>query len=73
MFTFQEYAPFDDTSLDLAIIASYRQIFCNFKPMESERSIDAERRLRNGDITIREFIRTLANSEFYRYHFFENF
>ncbi len=39
--------------------------------MENERCIEAERRLRNGDITTREFVRLLSNSEFYRYNFFE--
>jgi len=52
-FTFEEYVPNDDETLTLAIRASYRQVFGNFRPMESERPIEQERRLRNGDISIR--------------------
>jgi len=71
-FTYSEYVPNDDESRVLAIRASYRQVFGNFHPMESERPIEAERRLRNGDIPIREFIRLLAKSSFYRTHYFDN-
>ena len=35
-YTFQEYFPNDDESRELAIKASYRQVFGNFIPMESE-------------------------------------
>tara|TARA_B100000029_G_scaffold436483_1_gene451116 strand:+ start:177 stop:1142 length:966 start_codon:yes stop_codon:yes gene_type:complete len=71
-YTYEEYVPNDDEALNLAIKASYRQVFGNFAPMESERPIDAERRLRNGDISIREFIRLIAKSTFYKTHYFEN-
>ncbi len=71
-FTYDEYVPNDDESLNLAIKASYRQVFGNFFLMESEKPIELERRLRNGDITIKEFIRLLAKSTFYRTHYFEN-
>ncbi len=70
-FTYQEYAPHDDESLELAKKACYRQVFGNLHLMDSERPIDLERRLRNGDLTIREFIRGLAKSPFYRSHYFE--
>ncbi len=71
-FTYDEYHPSDDTSLSLSINAAYKQVYGNLHAFESERPIDIERRLRNGDITIREFIRNLAKSLFYRYHYFEN-
>ncbi|WP_320675153.1 phycobilisome rod-core linker polypeptide [Prochlorococcus sp. MIT 1341] len=70
-FTFDKNPPYDDTSYVLAVKASYRQIYGNFQIMDSERSIDLERRLRNGDITIQEFIRGLAKSPFYRSNYFE--
>ena len=70
-FTFEEYSPYDDDQLKTAIKACYKQIYGNLYAMESERSIDSERRLRNGDITIRGFIRDLAKSPFYRFHYFE--
>ena len=71
LFTYKKFSPYDDTSLQIAIQASYKQVFGNFRPMESEREIDAERRLRNGDLPIREFIRCLAKSTFYKSNYFE--
>ena len=68
-FIYDEFDPYSDESLNLAIIASYKQIYGNFKPMESEKPIELERRLRNGDIQIREFIRGLTRSDFYNAHF----
>ncbi len=70
-FTFQKYAPHDDESFHLAIKTAYRQVYGNFHAMESERPRDAERRLRNGDITIRDFVRHLAKSSFYKAHYLE--
>ena len=61
----------DETSLDLVIKACYRHVFGNTMPMESERLISAESQLRNGDLTVREFVRALAKSVFYRSRFFE--
>tara|TARA_Y100001968_G_scaffold269976_1_gene260972 strand:+ start:7842 stop:8666 length:825 start_codon:yes stop_codon:yes gene_type:complete len=70
-FTYDEYCPIDDDSLKVAITAAYRQIYGNLCPMESERSIELDRKLRNGDFSVREYIRELSKSPFYRYHFFE--
>ncbi|MBD2464921.1 phycobilisome linker polypeptide [Oscillatoria sp. FACHB-1407] len=53
-----------------AIRAAYRQVFGNDHLMQSERLTSAESLLRRGDITIREFVRTLAQSELYRQKFF---
>lgn len=61
-----------EASLNLAISAAYRQVFGNVQPMESERLLSAESRLRNGDINVREFVRALATSEFYRSRYFES-
>ncbi len=70
-FTYKSFSPYDDQSLAIAIIATYKQIFGNLPPMESQLPIDLIRRLRNGDIPIREFIRGLAKSEFYRSNYLE--
>ncbi len=70
-YTFEEYYPHDDETLEVAIKASYRQVFGNLHAMESEKPRELERRLRNGDLSIREFIRQLAKSSFYRTHFVE--
>ncbi|KGG13050.1 MULTISPECIES: phycobilisome rod-core linker polypeptide [Prochlorococcus] len=69
-FTYQVYTPYDDSSLKIAITACYKQVYGNLYPMDSEKSIDSERRLRNGDICIRDFVRDLAKSSFYKYHYF---
>ena len=70
-FTFDQFHPNDDDSLKNTINASYKQIYGNLFAFESERPIELERRLRNGDITIREFIRQLAKSLFYKSNYFE--
>tara|TARA_B100000700_G_C14990394_1_gene830973 strand:+ start:279 stop:1142 length:864 start_codon:yes stop_codon:yes gene_type:complete len=71
-FTYEEYIPHDDEAYKLTILATYRQIFGNFHLMESEREIDLERKLRNGDLTVKEFIRRLAKSNFYKEHYFQS-
>lgn len=65
------FSPDDETALNLTITAAYRQVFGNVQPMESERLSSAESRLRNGDINVREFVRSLAKSDFYRSRYFE--
>ena len=71
-FTYDEFQPNDDDSLLISINSVYRQVYGNFYSFESERPIELERRLRNGDITIREFVRQIAKSTFYKKHYFEN-
>ena len=70
-FTYDSYSPNDDETISIAIKSSYRQIYGNLHAMDSERPIELERRLRNGDISIREFIRQIAKSPFYLLHYFE--
>ena len=67
----EAFAPDDETAFATAVRAAYRQVFGNVQPMESERATSAESMLRNGDISVREFIRTIAKSEFYRSRYFE--
>lgn len=52
------------------IWAAYRQVLGNEHLMQSERLISAESVLRNGYITVRDFVRTIAQSELYRNKFF---
>ena len=65
-----EFVPNDDDALVLAIKALYKNIFGNLSLMTSERPIDIERRLRNGDITIREFTREVCKSTIYKKFYF---
>ncbi|NEQ48742.1 MAG: phycobilisome Linker polypeptide, partial [Leptolyngbya sp. SIO3F4] len=58
--------------VDLVIEAAYKQVFGNAHLMESERFPVAESQLRNGDITVLDFVRALAQSDRYRTLFFES-
>jgi phycocyanin-associated rod linker protein len=52
------------------IFAANRQVFGNDHLMESERLVSAESMFRQGNISVREFVRALAQSELYRQKFF---
>ena len=67
-----EFVPNDDDTLLVAVNALYKNIFGNLFLMQSERPIDIERKLRNGDITIKEFTRKLCNSTIYRNRYFDS-
>ncbi|MBD2152673.1 phycobilisome linker polypeptide [Pseudanabaena sp. FACHB-1277] len=54
------------------ITAANRQVFGNAHLMASERLTSAESRLAGGNISVREFIRALAQSELYRKQFFSS-
>ncbi|MGB7085808.1 MAG: phycobilisome rod-core linker polypeptide [Phormidesmis sp.] len=63
-----------DTSeedLDIVIQAVYKQVLGNHHVMDSERLASAESLLRNGDISVRGFVRAIAKSDLYRRFFFE--
>lgn len=60
----------DDTQV--VIRAVYRQVLGNPHVMDSERLISAESRLNNGELTVRNFIREVAKSDFYRSRYFES-
>tara|TARA_Y100001968_G_scaffold6196_1_gene5366 strand:+ start:362 stop:1153 length:792 start_codon:yes stop_codon:yes gene_type:complete len=72
MLQINEFVPNDDDALLIAINALYKNIFGNLTLMQSERPVDVERRLRNGDITIREFTRKICKSTTYRNFYFDN-
>lgn len=61
-----------EEDLQAVIRAVYRQIFGNHYVMDSQRLTSAESLLRNGDVTVRGFVRLLANSELYQTLFFES-
>ena len=71
-FKFDEYCPHDDDAYQKTVLASYRQAFGNLNLMESERPVDLERRLRNGDLSVKEFIRCLLKSAIYKHNYFDN-
>lgn len=62
------------SSEDIATVirAVYRQVLGNAHLMESERLTVPESQFRNREITVREFVRQVAQSELYRFRFFDN-
>jgi phycoerythrin-associated linker protein len=60
-----------EEDLQGVIRAVYRQVLGNAHVLDSQRLTSAESQLRNGDITVREFVRAVAQSELYRSRFFE--
>ncbi|MFM7888573.1 MAG: phycobilisome rod-core linker polypeptide, partial [Pseudanabaena sp.] len=57
-------------TIDTVIRAVYKQVLGNPHVMESERLISAESKLTNGEISVREFVRIVAKSDFYRDRYF---
>jgi len=62
----------DWTEDDLQAVcrAAYRQVLGNDYVMKFERLTDAESQLRQGNITVRDFVRAIAKSELYKNKFF---
>lgn len=55
----------------IAIRAVYKQVLGNPHVMDSERLVSAESQFCNGSISLREFVRAVAKSDFYRSRYFE--
>lgn len=58
--------------IENVIRAVYRQLLGNDYIMASERLTSAESLLRDGNLTVREFVRSVAKSELYKSKFFYN-
>jgi phycoerythrin-associated linker protein len=58
--------------VETIIRAVYRQVLGNAYVMESEQLSIPESRLKNGEISVRDFVRLVAQSELYRDRFFDN-
>ena len=61
-----------EEDLQLVISAVYMHVLGNHHVMESQRLDSAESLLRNGDISVRGFVRAVAKSDLYRSLFFES-
>jgi phycocyanin-associated rod linker protein len=59
-----------EADCQVVIQAAYRQVFGNEHLMRFERVTSAESLLRQGNISVRDFVRALAMSELYRQKFF---
>jgi phycoerythrin-associated linker protein len=55
-----------------AIRLVYKQVLGNPHVMESERLVTAESQLCDGSLSVREFVRAVAKSDFYRTRYFES-
>ncbi|MGF1492179.1 MAG: phycobilisome rod-core linker polypeptide [Microcoleaceae cyanobacterium] len=62
----------DATDKEVIIRAVYKQVLGNPHIMESERLVAAESQFCNGELTVREFVRAVAKSDFYRARYFES-
>ncbi|MCG8363813.1 MAG: phycobilisome rod-core linker polypeptide [Pseudanabaenales cyanobacterium] len=60
-----------EDNLQAVIRAVYRQVLGNTHVLDNQRLTSAESQLRNGDITVRDFVRAVAESDLYRSRFFE--
>ncbi len=60
-----------EETLQTVIRAVYKQVLGNAHIMESQRLSSAESLLRNQSITVRDFVRTVAQSDLYRSLFFD--
>lgn len=58
--------------IEIVIRAVYRQVLGNAYVMESERLTVPESQLKQGQISVREFVSQVAKSELYRSRFFDN-
>lgn len=59
-----------ETDVDVVVRAAYRQVLGNAYLLEDERLVSAESLLRQGQLSVRGFIRAIAQSEMYREKFF---
>lgn len=64
----------NSTSEEVATVirSTYKQVLGNPHVMESERLVTAESKLCNGELTVKEFVREVAKSDFYRSRYFES-
>jgi phycocyanin-associated rod linker protein len=63
---------FEEDDLQAVIRAVYRQVLGNDYILANERLTSAESLLRNGYITVRDFVRAVGQSELYKQKFFYN-
>jgi phycoerythrin-associated linker protein len=70
--TFELSVDATEDDLQTVIRAVYRQVLGNAHVMETQRITSAESQLRNRDISVRGFVRAVAQSDLYRSLFFES-
>jgi phycoerythrin-associated linker protein len=66
------YPNASEADVETVIRAIYKQVLGNAYVMESERLVALESQLRGGELSVREFTRSVAKSELYRSRFFDS-
>lgn len=61
-----------EEDLQVVIRAVYKQVLGNAHVLESQRLVSAESMLRNGEITVRGFVRAVATSDIYKARYFDS-
>ena len=61
-----------EEDLQGVIRAVYRQVLGNAHVLDEQRLVSAESQLRNGELSVREFVRAVAQSDLYRARFFDS-
>nr|WP_271488999.1 phycobilisome rod-core linker polypeptide [Synechococcus sp. AH-779-G23] len=69
--TFEDYPDLSAEALEKALSAAYQHVYGNAHVMDSERSASLEAQLRDGRISIQDFVRGLAKSDFYKKNFYD--
>ena len=67
-----QFAAAGSTALEGTIAAAYNQVFGNLGPTDSQRCIELESQLCNGDISVRDFVAGLAKSDLYKQNYFSS-
>ncbi|AFY36912.1 Phycobilisome linker polypeptide [[Leptolyngbya] sp. PCC 7376] len=67
-----ELSSTSNADVSTVVRAVYKQVLGNPHVMESERLVEAESQLANGELTVREFVRAVAKSSFYQSRYFES-
>ncbi|MEL6469307.1 MAG: phycobilisome rod-core linker polypeptide [Cyanobacteria bacterium J06623_4] len=71
-YTYELWPNSSPEDLQTIIRAVYKQVLGNPHVMESERLVTEESQLCDGSLTVREFVRAVCKSDFYRTRYFES-
>ncbi|MDA7435887.1 phycobilisome rod-core linker polypeptide [Synechococcus sp. AH-551-G03] len=69
--TFEEYPDMSSEALESALGSAYKHVYGNAHVMDNERSTSLEAQLKDGRISIQDFVRGLAKSDFYKKNFYD--
>ena len=71
-YTYELWPTSTSEEKEAVIRAVYKQVLGNPHVMESERLVTAESQLCDGSISVREFVRAVCKSDFYRERYFQS-